>query len=67
MLIMISKGKGLYKVAIRFVGSSQHSFNLGSHYCNLNMAVQEGGELDFNYVQLKLFENLLTIFQFSCK
>ena len=32
MLIMILKGKGLYKVAIRFVGSSRHSFNLGSHY-----------------------------------
>ena len=35
MLIMISKGKRLYKVAIRFVGSSRHSFNLGSHYDSL--------------------------------
>ena len=32
MLIIISKGKGLYKVTIRFVSSSRHSFNLGSHY-----------------------------------
>ena len=32
MLITISKDKRLYKVAVRFVGSSRHSFNLGSHY-----------------------------------
>ena len=33
MLIMISKRKGLYKVAIRLLAPVDiHSFNLGSHY-----------------------------------